>query len=178
MRRIVSLRLTGLASCLVLSTVALAGSHSPAEFPLRVHLFSHNGVSHYTHHSLDYVDGEGRANLYENGEPKAFDYSYRCQDRLMNSMGYETYMAKWKKPGRTLEVLLPVMGSPNKAETCEMKVDLKEGMAYHMHSGQMGEEPAEVFKKWMLKHQYDPEHGMNMPVASAPAPASSGAQPQ
>ena len=28
----------------------------------------------------------------------------------------------------------------------------------------MQEEPAADFKKWMVKHDYDPEHGKNVPV--------------
>jgi hypothetical protein len=177
MRRFAFIFLTGLLFCLLSSTVALARSHNAAEYPLRVHLFSHDGHSHYSHQVLDWVDGEGRANLYENGEPRAFDYSYRCGDRLMNSIGYETYMAKWKKPGKSLEVLLPEMGKPNVAETCEVKVDMKEGMAYHKRNGLVNEEPAAVFKQWMEKHEYDPEHGKNQPVTtSQPVPDGTDAQ--
>jgi hypothetical protein len=159
--------LGGFAACALLSTAVLAGSRNPVDFPLRVHIFSHNGVSHYSHGSLDYVDGEGRANLYENGEPRGFEYGYRCGDRLRNSDGYETYMARWKKKDRTVEILLPVMGKPNAAETCELKVEMKE-TAYFRHNGLLGEEPAAVFKQWMGKHEYDPEHGKNEPLKAAP----------
>ena len=47
--------------------------------------------------TLDDVDGEGRANLYENSQPRGFDFKYVCDERLMNSMGYETFPARWKK---------------------------------------------------------------------------------
>jgi hypothetical protein len=171
MRRILFLCLSGLASCLLISTVVLAGSRNPADFPLRVHIFSHNGVSHYYDTSLALVDGEGRANLYENGEPRAFDYSYRCESRLMNSIGYETYMARWKKQGKTLELLQPVTG-----KTCELKIDLKEALAYHKHKGSVLEEPAAKFKEWMVRHQYDPEHGMNQPVSAAPTAGETDTQ--
>jgi hypothetical protein len=87
------------AACFLLTMPALAGKTSAADFPLRVHIFSYNGHSHYYDRSLDMVDGEGRANLFENGEPRGFDFSYRCADRLRVSPGYETYLARWKKPG-------------------------------------------------------------------------------
>ena len=113
MRRVLLCGLAGLAVCVLLSTAVLA-AHNPADFPLRVHIFSHNSVSHYWGpggaRSLDEVDGEGRANLYENGEPRGIDFRYVCGNRLMNSMGFETYPARWKKPGKELQILLPADG--------------------------------------------------------------------
>jgi hypothetical protein len=95
---------------MLLSGSAMAGKWTPADFPLRVHIYGHSGVSHYHNQSLDGVDGEGRANLYENGQPRGFDFGYQCGERLRNSVGFETYMARWKKPGRELQILLPVLG--------------------------------------------------------------------
>lgn len=173
MRRFAISSLGCLAVGLLLSTAVLAGGRSPADFPLRVHIYQHNSHSHSYHQVVEYVEGEGRANLYENGAPRAFDYSYRCGDRIMNSIGYETYLARWKKPGKSLEVLLPVMGKPNAADTCELKVEVKDGMAYYKHNGLVNEEPAPIFKEWMEKHQYDPEHGLNQPVSVAHAEVDS-----
>lgn len=168
MRRFFHGVLPGSALLLVLSTVALAGKPSPADFPLRVHIFGHNGHSHYYYHALNSVDGEGRANLYENGEPRGFDFGYRCADRLRNSIGYDTYMARWKKPDRVLEILLPELGGkPGAVESCDLEVAMKDA-AYYRHNGQIGEEPASAFKAWMIKHQYDPEHGMNGPANAEP----------
>jgi hypothetical protein len=167
MRRTAFHFLTGLAVCLSFSAVAQARTYKAADFPLRVHIFQHSSHSHYENHSLEGVDGEGRANLYENGEPRGFDYSYHCANRVMNSVGYETYMARWKKPGR-LELLLPAMG-----DTCELKVDLKED-AYYKHDKVVREQPAAKFKAWMIEHQYDPEHGKNEPVGVQQEPVDPG----
>jgi len=175
MRRFLFVVLCALACCLVLSTSTLAGTLNTADFPLRVHIFQHNGHSHYYRRTetLDVVDGEGRANLYENGLPHGFDFAYRCGERLMNSVGYETYFARWKKPGKSLEVLLPVMGKPGAAETCELKVEMK-NVAYYRHNGAIEEEPEAAFKDWMDKHQYDPEKGFIEPVHTAAAPTRDG----
>jgi hypothetical protein len=172
MRRFFLCALTGLAGCLLFSTAAQARKWTAADFPLRVHLFKHSSHSHYSHHYLDGVDGEGRANLYGNGEPRGFDYSYHCANRLLNSVGYQTYMARWKKPGKTLVLVLPAMG-----DTCELNVDVKES-AYYKKDGEVQEEPAAKFKEWMVKHQYDPEHGMNEPVNVEQQAAGSGADAQ
>lgn len=172
---------SGLAVCLALSVVVRAGSHNLGDYPLRVHIFQFNSHSHYYRSggnggisSLDMVDGEGRANLYQNGEPRGFDFSYRCSERLRGSAGFETYPARWKKPNQDLEILLPVMGKPGAFDSCEMKVEMKDNV-YFRHAGMLDEEPAQMFKQWMEKHQYDPEHGKNEPVAVAPAPTGTGA---
>ena len=171
MRRAFSCGLIGVAGCLLLSTAALAGGHNPADDPLRVHLYQENGVSHYNRGTLDYVDGEGRANLFENGVPRGFDFSYRCGERLRSSAGFETYPARWKKPDKALEILLPQFGKPGAFDACELKVLMKADTVYHRHNGLLGEEPAAKYKEWMEKVQYDPEHGKNEPVETAPAPA-------
>jgi hypothetical protein len=166
MRRIALGCLSGLAACLLFSSAVLAGSHNPADFPLRVHIYTHNGISHYREHSLQSVDGEGRANLFENGEPRGFDYRYNCENRLMNSSGFETYPARWKKPGKALEVLLPAMGG-----VCELKVEVKQDVVYHKDKDKsVTEEPAANYKAWMNRVQYDPEHGKNLPVVTESDP--------
>jgi hypothetical protein len=164
--------------CALLSTAVLAGGRNPADYPLRVHIYQIDNNSHYRYHDLDYVDGEGRANLYENGDPKGFDFHFRCDNRLLYSSGYETYPARWKKPGRTLEILQKQFGKPGAYEACELQVEMKASTAYYRKNGLLYEEPAAEFKQWMEKLQYDPEHGKNEPVkpvaapATAPAPAS------
>ena len=152
-----------LAGCLLMSAVNLTAKPNAADYPLRVHVFGFNGTEHYHGQSLDQVDGEGRANLYENSDPKGFDFNYSCGNRLRVSAGFETYPARWKKPGQTLEILLPEFGKPNAVESCELKVIMKD-KAYFRRNGLLGEEPAAAFKDWMLKHKYDPEHGLNEPI--------------
>ncbi|MGB7266013.1 MAG: hypothetical protein WBC92_10910 [Terracidiphilus sp.] len=170
MRRVFLFSFVGLLGFTLLSTIAHAGSRNPAGYPLRVHIFQFNGYSHYyrpgggVSSSLDEVDGEGRANLYENGQPRGFDFSYACSERLMVSPGFETYLARWKKANREVEILLPVMGGkPGEMNSCDLKVMMKDTV-YVRNNGLVGEAPAAKFKDWMDKHQYDPEHGKNEPV--------------
>jgi hypothetical protein len=162
MRRFALLSLVAL----LLMPVAGWAAHNPADYPLRVHIFGHGGISHYGGfhgvHTLDEVDGEGRANLYENSQPRAFEFHYVCDVRLLNSVGYDTYPARWKKPNAELEILLPLSG-----KTCKFHVAMKDGIAYHRHNGSLDEVPADKFKEWMEKMQYDPEHGKNLPIAPA-----------
>lgn len=168
--------LIGVGVFALLSTAAFAG-HNVADYPLRVHIFAHNSHSHYYRQVLETVDGEGRANLYENGEPRGFEYSYRCGERLRNSSGFETFPARWRKQGRSLEILMPKLGQPEKMDACELKVEMKD-FAYYWRQGAIQTEPVEAFKEWMEKHQYDPEHGKNEPVRTAAEPAQGANQPQ
>jgi hypothetical protein len=167
-RRILSCSLSELAASAVFSTAALAGTHV-ADYPLRVHIIQNSNRTHYHDRIMDYVDGEGRGDLYENGQPRGFDYGFHCSDRVRFSPGYETYPARWKKAGRELEILQPVMGKPGAMWACDLKVDMKD-MVYIRRNGMVDQEPVAVFKEWMEKRQYDPEHGKNEPTAATPAP--------
>lgn len=143
---------------LMFAQSAVAGSKNPADYPLRVRIYTHNSHSHYWNGGLSHVDGEGRANLFENSIPTAFEFNYECGTRLMNSVAYETYMARWKKHGSQLEVLVPATGA-----TCVMKINMKPGIAFRVHNGHLEEEPSATLADWMKRHHYDPEHGQDLP---------------
>jgi hypothetical protein len=155
-----------------IASSAWAADKNPQDFPLRVHIFSHTTHSHYSHKYLEVVDGEGHANLFEGGWPTAFDFSYECETRLQNSVGYSTAMARWKKRGAELELLLPAMG-----RTCMLKTEMKDGISYVSRNGHLEEEPSTTREAWMKKHQYDPEHGFDLPANVTPA-ESEEQQPQ
>jgi hypothetical protein len=159
----------------LLSTLALAESHKPADYPLRVHIYKLTRHTQRYRGVVERVDGEGRANLFENGTPRGIDFAYSCSDRFMNSSGFETYLAKWKKPGQSLVLLMREIGS-NSTDTCELKVDVKD-FAYYSRNGVLETEPVSVFKDWMTKHQYDPEQGKNEPLYMQSPASPSEPQP-
>jgi hypothetical protein len=153
-----------LCLCLLLTSLSLsAESKNPADYPLRVHIFNPSETNFYHARQVEESKGEGRANLFENGEVRGIDFNFECSEKLKASFGYETYPAKWKKPNQELIVLLPVFGKTGSYFTCNPKTDAK-NFAYVMHNGKMGSEPSSEFKTWMVKHDYDPEHGKNTPT--------------
>lgn len=172
--------LSAVASYVLLTTPAWAGKVNAADFPLRVHVVARNGFRHYHGYgggisSLQEVDGMGQANLFENGQPLGFDFTYECGQPIFHQTTFETFMARWKKQGREIEILMPVIGGkPGEVNPCELKVTMKQDTVYVRHNGMVGEEPAAKFKEWMVAHQYDPEHGKNEPVVN-PAAAQPGA---
>jgi hypothetical protein len=160
--------------------VARSESHNPSDYPLRIHIYRIDRHTRYYRGMVEWVDGEGRANLFENGDPKGIDFAYTCGNRFTNSSGFETYPAKWKKPGRSLVLLYHQIGSTS-MDTCELKVDVKD-FAYVSHNGVLSTEPTNVFKDWMIKQQYDPEHGKDRPAftqrqQSSPPPPPSAPEP-
>lgn len=147
------------------SITASAESKNPADYPLRLHIFGRSQTSFYYSRarSLDETQGDGRANLYENGEARGLDFNYRCDYKVRSSFGYETYPARWKKQGRQLVVLLPVFGQAGKFFTCDFNTDMKD-FAYANGKEGLRSEPVAQFKLWMQRHDYDPEHGKDVPV--------------
>jgi hypothetical protein len=170
-------RLLALSLLLSLAPAPLiAESKNPADYPLRIHIFSRNETTFYHNRYADESKGEGRANLFQNGEVRGLDFNFDCSEKLKASFGYETYPAKWKKPNQELTVLLPVFGKAGSFFTCNLKTDVKD-QTYTMHNGRMSSESPADFKAWMVKHDYDPEHGKAIPTRVEPRPAANGQQP-
>ena len=156
------------SSLLLLSLLPLsaqAEDRNPADYPLRLHIFRRAETTFYHHQVEEEAKGEGRANLFENGEPKGVDFQFECSEKLQTSSGYETFPARWKKPNEELVILQPEFGKPNSYNTCHLKVMMKD-FAYFSRNGNLNTEPTAQFKAWMVKHEYDPEHGKNTPVVT------------
>jgi hypothetical protein len=172
-------RICRLFANLSMAAIALAGGKNLGDYPLRIHVFGRSETTFYHMRAAEESKGEGRANLFENGEPRGMDFQFDCSRRLMASSGYETFPAKWKKPNQQLEVLIPEFGKENSYSTCTFKVQMKD-FAYLRRNGVMNTETVAAFKEWMIKHNYDPEHGKTMPTQSAApvAGSSTPAQPE
>jgi hypothetical protein len=184
MRRILLRPLSVFAAVMLLVSTAFAGKFNSADFPLRVHIVARNGIRHYYHmggttsSSLDAVDGLGQGNVFENGQPLGFDFNYECGQPITPQTAYDTFMARWRKPSRELEIIMPVMGGrPGEMNSCVLKVNMKAETVYIRRNGDISEEPAAEFKAWMVKHEYDPEHGKDAPVNLTAAKPTSGEGP-
>jgi hypothetical protein len=172
MRRVLVCMLSGLAGCLLFSTMVLAKGPDPADYPLRVHVLKNSARSRHSREgksssdTLDYLDGEGGADLFEAGQPTGFQFKYSCIEPLKASEAYATYPARWKKRDKTVEILIPQAGKPWNMETCDLQVATRPGLAYFWNpdDDRVVEESAAKFKEWMVRHQYDPEKDMDEPI--------------
>jgi hypothetical protein len=155
---------------LILGVMSFSGSVLSAsdkkveDYALRLHIFSREEHTHYHRGVEEATRGDGRANLFADGEVHAVDFHFDCGEKIERSVGYETYMAKWKKPGQKLQVLFPVFGKAGKFFTCDLDTDVKPDVAYYSRGGSLQTEPWDKFKDWMVRHDYDPEHGKDAPA--------------
>ena len=174
MRRVFIWVLCGLASSLALSPVMRAAGPDPDDYPLRVHILQVNSQAPSKRDSKsftgmqDYIEGEGHADLFEHGEPQGFEFHNSCIDKLEVDGGYGTIPARWKKKDKTLVILVPQKGKPWNMEGCELQVGMRPGLAYFWTEDSVVEEAAAKFKEWMVKHQYDPEKGLDQPLDVEP----------
>jgi hypothetical protein len=158
------------AACLAVSSAALALKPDPDDYPLRVHIMkflTRAPMSREPHHPSDapeYVSGMGVADLFENGEPRGFQFSYSCIGGLKASGGYANFPARWKKKDKTLEILLPETGKPWNLEVCQLQAEMRPGLAFYWKDGKIAEEATPVLKSWMVKHLYDPEKNKEEPM--------------
>jgi hypothetical protein len=180
MRLVFSLGLGTAAGCLAISSVALAGKPDAAKYPLRVHIFryvvqpGHSRDFKNPSDTAEYVAGIGQADLFENGEPRGFQFRYSCTVPMIASGGHETFPARWKKKDKTLEILLPQAGKPWNQEGCDLQTEIRTGLVFYWKNGLVAEESDALLKDWMLKHKFDPENGNEEPVTVVGEPAAAG----
>jgi len=176
MRRFLGLALGGVACCLAFSSVAMAGGPDPADYPLRVHVLKNLASSRpdrggkFEAQAPGAMMGVGAADLFEDGNPMGFQFKFSCSLPLLASEEYATYPARWKKRDKTIEVLLPEKGKPWNLDPCDLQVQPRPGLAYFWNPEDETtvEESAAKFKDWMVKHHYDPEKDMDMPMEPPP----------
>ena len=155
---------TAACFCLLIGTsLAFGESKNPADYPLRIHIFGRSETTFYRYRGVDDAQGDGRANLFDGNDVHGVDFNFNCDRKLRASFGFETYPARWKKPGRELVVLFPVFGKAGAYWTCDLNTDVK-SFVYFRHNGMMGSEPEPKFLNWMARHDYDPVHGKDVPV--------------
>lgn len=139
---------------------------TPADFPLRLHIFNRNQTSFYHHRYLDETEGQGHADLFIGDDVRGVDFTYDCSEKIHASMAMETYPARWHKPGRVLTVLFPVFGKSGQYFTCNFNTDVKD-YAYFVARGHLQMETPAAFKTWMTQHNYNPVNEQDFPTPGA-----------
>lgn len=177
MRRLVVLALLVLSAAPALNADHLIHLE---DYPVRVQVYQRQVHRHYYRRHFTYVSGTGHGNVFEGGQARGIDFAYDCDRAFMDSAGPESYPAAWKKPGGVLTILVGKMGNPDAAWKCDLKVLLKE-FAYQPNGRRLNIVPLADYKAWMVRHNYDPEHGKDIPLpkgAYPPADEQAPAPPQ
>jgi len=119
---------------------AFAAPKNPADYPLRVHIYRTHwstgteGPYIYEYYNAGY-HGYGRANLTDGPQTNAMEYTFECDTHFLKSDTGETYPARWKKPGHSIEMLISTIGS-DKMQSCQLKVTLKDTV-YYKRNGEL-----------------------------------------
>jgi hypothetical protein len=157
------------AIALILCVPSLVeGKRLLSDYTLRLHIYGSN----WMHNSMGY-HGFGRANLFdEQGVPHGVEFTYDCDDHLMGSSGNEAYPARWKKPGREVEVIFGEIGAKSdQFQACDFKIALKT-YVFYSHAHDITTETAQDF---MANHKSQtPTVGAptadDIPVSANPHP--------
>src|ERR1700691_811496 len=103
---------------LLFPTVLLAGKNL-ADYPLQIQVIE----SHWHHHDR-MVDGYGRGDIKDGDSIHAFDFTYSAGEPFHRTVGDAHYLAKWKKEGLKLELLVGEIGSPDKFISYDLKTSM------------------------------------------------------
>jgi len=100
----------------------------------------------------DFVySGDGRADLVTPPRgTRGFNFQYQNCSRIRVFPGFQSLPARWRKPGSTLEVLLPsdelpVHGRPLPPSRCTLAVTLRDSVYLLLRSGALVEVSQEVY---------------------------------
>jgi hypothetical protein len=58
-----------------------AESHNLADYPLRIHIYRRSETTFHHNRQTEEAKGEGRANLFEGGEPKGVAFKVECDTK-------------------------------------------------------------------------------------------------
>jgi len=105
----------------LLPLVLFAGKNL-ADYPLQIQVVE----SHWHRLRNGTVDGWGRGDIRDGDAIHGFDFTYSYAEPFQRTIGDAHYLAKWKKEPFKLEMLVGVIGAPDKHYTYELKTSLRE----------------------------------------------------
>jgi len=121
MRRLV------LAVSLLFPLTLLAGKNL-SDYPLQIQVIeSHwNRPTNNVDRRFGGVEGWGRGDIKDGDSVHGFDFSYTSVEPFHRTVGDGHYLAKWKKEGLTMELLVGEIGAPDKFQTYDLKTTVRD----------------------------------------------------
>ncbi|MGA7219879.1 MAG: hypothetical protein WBX38_16285 [Candidatus Sulfotelmatobacter sp.] len=104
-----------------MSSMTLLAGKNLADYPLQIQVIE----SHWHHHN-GMADGYGRGDVIDGQSVRAFDFTYSSSEPFHRTVGEAHYLAKWKKDGLKMELLVGVIGAPDKYIACDLKTSMRE----------------------------------------------------
>jgi len=100
----------------------LVAGKNLAEYQLQIQVLE----SHWHRHRDGSVDGWGRGDINDGASVHGFDFSYEAPGPFHKTVGGDHYLAKWKKAGLKLEMLVGEIGAPDKYVSYELKTSVRD----------------------------------------------------
>src|SRR5271154_5583929 len=106
-----------------LFSIALLAGKNLADYPLQIQVIeSHwNRPVSPVDRRFGTVDGWGRGNIKDGDSVHGFDFSYSSVEPFHRTVGDARYLAKWKKDGLKMELIVGEIGAPDKYRTYDLK---------------------------------------------------------
>jgi hypothetical protein len=126
----------------LLPAVSRAGKNL-ADYPLQIQVIE----SHW-HRYRGGVDGYGRGDIRTGDSVRGFDFAYSATEPFHKTVGDAHYLAKWKKDGLKMELLVGEIGSPDKYATYDLKTTVRDDVYVAGPDGAMAVSQQEYKEKW------------------------------
>jgi hypothetical protein len=130
------MRKLALAMTFMFPFTLLAGKN-PAEYPLQIQVIeSHwNRPINNVDRRYGGVEGWGRGDIKDGDSIRGFDFSYTAAEPFHRTVGDGRYLAKWKKDGTKMELLVGEIGSPDKFHAYDLKTTVRDDVYVRGHDG-------------------------------------------
>jgi hypothetical protein len=119
---------------------AVAKPRDMSLYTLRLHIFESDWKP-----SAVGGSGTGNGNLFDGTEIHGVSFTYFCPINYMRSVGSQAYAARWKKPGKKIEIVGSPVGGGDKSDTCEFNVTLHD-FVYDVQNGTLATFTPEQYK--------------------------------
>ncbi|MFZ0769923.1 MAG: hypothetical protein WCA49_10025 [Candidatus Sulfotelmatobacter sp.] len=112
--------------------LALSAGKNLGDYPLQIQVIE----SHWNRPSrYGPVDGWGRGDIKDGDAINAFDFSYTAGEPFHRTVGDARYLAKWKKGGLRMEMLVGEIGAPDKFQSYDLKTTMRDDVYVRGHDG-------------------------------------------
>ena len=130
------MRRLALAVSLLFPFTLFAGKNL-AEYPLQIKVIETHWNRPLTPIDRRYgtVDGWGRGDIMDGDSMRGFDFAYSSTEPFHRTVGDGHYVAKWKKEGLKMELLVGEIGSPDKFHTYDLKTTVRDDVYVRGHDG-------------------------------------------
>src|ERR1017187_6174233 len=117
--------------------LTLIAGKNPADYPLQIQVIeSHwNRPINAVDRHYGGVEGWGRGNVKDGDSVRGFDFSYAAAEPFHRTIGGGRYLAKRKKAGLKMGLLVGAIGAPDRFQSYDLKTTVRDDVYVRGHDG-------------------------------------------